>query len=328
MFTIINKSNNPYYNLAFEEYVLKNIVTDEDIILLWRNEPTVVVGRNQNTYEEINYDYLLKNNINVVRRISGGGAVYHDLGNINFTFITNTTTNSFAKLAIPIIKALKTLGINATFSGRNDILVNDKKFSGNAQYFYKKRMFQHGTLLFDTNLNMIPKVLNLDPSKVMSKGIKSYKSRVTNIKPLLSKPINIDQFMEYLLKFILKTEDISKKVLTLNEKQKQDIIDLMNNKYLTWEWNFGKSPQSTITKRMRFTSGKIVFHLLLKEGIIKSCKIEGDFFGKKDVCTLEELLINTPYTQEAIIEKLSKVDIDEYFLGLSLPDLITCLFAN
>src|SRR5690554_1895283 len=188
MYTIINRSTDPRYNLALEEYVLKYLDTTEDIILLWQNEPSVIIGRNQNTTEEINATYIKEHNIHVVRRISGGGAVYHDFGNLNFTFVTNNlreNLNNYRKFTEPVIQALNELGVPAEFSGRNDIVVEGKKISGNAQSYHKNRMFHHGTILFNANLEMVAKVLQVSADKIASKGIKSNRSRVTNILPYL-----------------------------------------------------------------------------------------------------------------------------------------------
>ena len=175
MKTIINDSKNPRFNLALEEYVLKYLDSDEDFVLLWQNENSVIIGRNQNTIEEINAAYVKTHDVNVVRRITGGGAVYHDMGNLNFSYVTNTlkdNLNNYRKFTDPVIKALNSLGVPAEFAGRNDIVVEEKKISGNAQSFYKNRMLHHGTILFDADLGMIADVLNVKPDKIASKGIK------------------------------------------------------------------------------------------------------------------------------------------------------------
>ena len=248
MLTIINEKTDPRYNLALEEYVLKKLPKDNDYILLWQNEPAIIIGRNQNTHEEINSRYVKEHNIHVVRRISGGGAVYHDFGNLNYTFVTNNTKdnlNNFRKFTEPVIKALNSLGVKAEFAGRNDILIDGKKFSGNAQTYYRDRMYHHGTILFDADLDMVAKVLQVKLEKIESKGIKSNRSRVTNILPYLEKPMTIKEFQNYLLTFILGTEDIESKTYHLTEEDYQNIDKLMKEKYATWEWNFGENPDFT-----------------------------------------------------------------------------------
>ncbi len=329
MITIINSSNDPRYNLALEEYALKNIKTNEDIILLWQNGPSIIIGRNQNTVEEINANYVKEHNINVVRRISGGGAVYHDFGNLNFTFITNNlkdNLNNYRKFSTPVINALQSLGVPAEFSGRNDILVEGKKFSGNAQSYHKDRMFQHGTILFDADLDMVGKVLQVHADKIESKGIKSNRSRVTNIKPYLTKDMDIKEFQNYLLEYFLETKDIESKTYKLTDEDYKNIEKLRDEKYATWEWNYGESPEFTIQKSNRYLGGKVNFNLNVKDGIIKECKIFGDFFGERDVKELEENLINKQFKEDVILDTFSKLPMDEFFFNITSQDLINCLF--
>lgn len=329
MITIINNNNDPRFNLALEEYALKNIETDEDIILLWQNEPSIIIGRNQNTIEEINAQYVKEHNINVVRRISGGGAVYHDFGNLNFTFITNNlkdNLNNYKKFATPVINALQSLGVPAEFSGRNDILVDGKKFSGNAQSFHKNRMFQHGTILFDADLDMVGKVLQVHVDKIESKGIKSNRSRVTNIKPYLHKTMDIKEFQNYLLEYFLETKDIESKTYHLTDEDYKNIQKLRDEKYATWEWNYGESPDFTIEKSNRYLGGKVNFKLNVSEGIIRDCRIYGDFFGERDISELEKALINKQFKEDVIRDTFSKLPMDEFFFNITIDDLINCLF--
>ena len=191
MLLINNTSTNAYFNLAMEEYFLKN--TTEDVFMLWRNESAIIVGKNQNTLSEINYEYVKENNIKVVRRQSGGGAVFHDLGNINFTFIScnDNSFSDFKRFTMPIIECLEDLNIHAEFSGRNDLLIDNQKFSGNAQYNYKNKVMHHGTLLFSSQINDLSSALKVKPSKFEGKGVKSVKSRVTNISNHLKKSMTI-----------------------------------------------------------------------------------------------------------------------------------------
>jgi lipoate---protein ligase len=199
MLLVKNHHTNPYFNLAAEEYLLKQ--RDEDFFMLWQNAPCIVIGKNQNAHAQIHHDYVKENDITVVRRLSGGGAVFHDLGNINFTFITKKNHNEaidFSPFTLPIIHALKDLNVNAEFSGRNDILIDGKKFSGNAQYYYKERLLHHGTLLFSGNLTDLAKALKPKPQKIEDKAVQSTISRVTNIKSHLSTPMTVQEFLQYL----------------------------------------------------------------------------------------------------------------------------------
>lgn len=329
MLTIINEKTDPRYNLALEEYVLKHIDSDEDFILLWQNEPAIIIGRNQNTLEEINRQYVEEHKIHVVRRISGGGAVYHDFGNLNYTFVTNNTKdnlNNFRKFTEPVIKALNSLGVNAEFAGRNDILIDGKKFSGNAQTYYKDRMYHHGTLLFDADLDMVAKVLQVKLEKIESKGIKSNRSRVTNILPYLEKKMSIKEFQSYLLTFILGTNDIKSRTYQLTEEDYKNIDKLMKEKYSTWEWNFGENPDFAIVKEKRFTGGKASFHINVSEGYIKDIKIFGDFFGRAEVSKLEEAFIGKKYEKQDISELLEKINLEDFIFNVTKDEIISLLF--
>lgn len=329
MLTIINEKTDPRYNLALEEYVLKNLPKDNDYILLWQNEPAIIIGRNQNTHEEINSKYVKEHNIHVVRRISGGGAVYHDFGNLNYTFVTNNTRdnlNNFRKFTEPVIKALNSLGVKAEFAGRNDILIDGKKFSGNAQTYYRDRMYHHGTILFDADLDMVAKVLQVKLEKIESKGIKSNRSRVTNILPYLEKPMTIKEFQNYLLTFILGTEDIESKTYYLTEEDYQNIDKLMKEKYATWEWNFGENPDFALTKEKRFAGGKVSFRLDVSEGYIKNVKIFGDFFGKTEVSKLEQVLKGVKFERESVEKLLDIITIEDFFYNITKEDIISLLF--
>lgn len=324
MLTIINNNTDPRYNLALEEYVLKNLPQD-DYILLWQNEPSIIIGRNQNTIEEINSEYVKKHNIHVVRRISGGGAVYHDFGNLNYTFVTKNSRdnlNNFRKFTKPVIDALRSLGVNAEFAGRNDILIEGKKFSGNAQTYHQDRMFHHGTILFDADLNMVSKVLQVKLEKIQSKGIKSNRSRVTNVLPFLENKMNIKEFQNYLLTFFLETEDIDSKTYKLSEADFLKIDKLYKDKYSTWEWNYGESPDYELEKEQRFAGGKVNLKLNVSEGAIKDLKIFGDFFGKKEVSELEVLLTGVKLTKENLINALKDIDINEYFYNVTMDEFI------
>lgn len=221
---IENNSIDPHYNLAFEEYIFKHLESDEDFVLLWRNGPSIIVGKNQNTIEEINLEYVKENNINVVRRVTGGGAVYHDLGNLNFSFITKPKSNDlidFQTYNVPIIKALQKLGVNCQLSGRNDLTIDGRKFSGIAQSIIKGKVLNHGTLLFDSELDALTKALNVKRDKIESKGIKSVASRVTNIKTYVIDDVDVLRFKELLLKSIFEYFNEPVEVYELSDEDKK-----------------------------------------------------------------------------------------------------------
>lgn len=326
MIYIPNDSVNPYYNLAFEEYVLSNMDPGEDYVLLWQNAPAVIVGKFQNTIEEINTKFIKERGIKVVRRMSGGGAVYHDPGNLNFTFIVKRNPNKlldFKEFTASIIETLKALGINAEFNSRNDLTIDGKKFSGNAQYVTKNRLLHHGTLLFNSNLDDLEKALNVSNDKIESKGIKSIRSRVTNISDYLKRDIDIQEFKTLLLKNIFAGGEI--KTYYLNPEDKASINELVKTKYGTWEWNYGESPEYNLKRSKRFNSGKVELMLYVKDGIIRECRIYGDFFGMGDISDIEHLLTGRKFKEEdirSVLAVLETVDIRHYFGGIALSELM------
>ncbi|MFB5167188.1 lipoate--protein ligase [Parageobacillus toebii] len=329
MLFIDNKGiTDPRINLAIEEYALKNLDINETYLLFYINEPSIIIGKNQNTIEEINTEYVEKNGIHVVRRLSGGGAVYHDLGNLNFSFITKDDGDSFLnfrKFTEPIIKALKKLGVNAELSGRNDIIVEGRKISGNAQFSTRGRMFSHGTLLFDSKIENIVSALNVKKDKIESKGIKSIRSRVANISEFLKEKMTIEEFRSVLLESIFgKDKDIPEYVLT--EEDWANIHKLSRERYQNWEWNYGKSPKFNLQHSHRFPAGQIDVRLEVQKGIIENCKIYGDFFGAGDVVEIEEKLIGKRYEKSEIEKALQDVDIKHYFGNIEKEEFINLIY--
>ncbi|MDD3705316.1 MAG: lipoate--protein ligase [Clostridiaceae bacterium] len=326
MLYIKNESTNPFFNLAMEEYLF-SLDDNNDYVLLWQNEPTIVVGKYQNTAEEINSEYVKEKNIHVVRRITGGGAVYHDLGNLNYTFISKGSEKKefdFRKFTMPIVKALEKLGVTAELSGRNDITIDQKKFSGNAQYVKQGKVLHHGTLLFNSKMEELVKALKVSEDKFQSKGIKSVRSRVTNIADYLSENISVSQFKELLLKYMLDedTELIEGqlKVADINE-----INSLMTNKYMSWDWNYGASPEFNVRQGKRFESGKVEVLINVKNGVIQSIKFYGDFFGSENPEEIEALLTGKRYNEDEIKAAIAPLNINDYFKGISPEELLSCI---
>ena len=317
----------PRINLAIEEYALKNLDINETYLLFYINQPSIIIGRNQNTIEEINTDYVDKNGVIVVRRLSGGGAVYHDLGNINFSFITKDDGESFSnfrKFTDPVVQALRKLGVNAELSGRNDIQVGDRKISGNAQFSTNGRMFSHGTLMLNSELDKVAQALKVKKEKIESKGIKSVRSRVANISEFLDHPISMSAFRQLLLESIFGGKEIPEYQLT--EKDWEKIRQISKERYQTWEWNYGKSPKFNLRHSRRFPVGTVDVRLEVNKGIIENCKIYGDFFGIGEVKDIEEKLTGCRYERAGIEKALEDTDIRHYFGNITKEDFISLIY--
>lgn len=320
----------PQINLALEEFALRNFGETDDYLLFYINEPSIIIGRNQNTLEEINSSYVEEKGIHVVRRMSGGGAVYHDLGNLNFSFITRYAKdklNNFFKFNEPVIRILNELGVPAEMSGRNDILAGGRKISGNAQFSTVRRMFSHGTLLFDSDLEEVVNALTVKMSKIASKGHKSVRSRVANIVEFLEKPMSITEFRQHLLDGLYQDRDKFETYrLTVDEWRK--VLDLRDEKYGNWDWNFGKSPAFNIQRAHRFPVGEIDLRLDVQNGHIKNLKIYGDFFGREPVTAIEEKLAGVRYTPADIGKALENVVIEDYFGQIEKAEFHNLIYGD
>jgi len=315
MIYIENHSLDPAYNLALEEYLLKTRTDMEDIFLLWKDEPTVVVGRNQNTIEEINQQYIEQHGIHVVRRLSGGGAVYHDDGNVNFTFIVrdeHRDTFDFPRFTQPIIAVLKELGIEAQDQGRNDITIDGKKFSGNAQVRYKDRLLHHGTILFNSSMEDMVACLQVGEDKYLSKGVKSVRSRVTNVSEHLLVHMDIQGFRNKLRDRIWLEGSEEATQYHLTNEDLQCIQTLKKDKYDTWAWNYGASPDFDVQRSQRFTWGKIYIRIKVTRGFIQHMAIYGDFFAIGEMNDLAGFFIGIPYEKNALGLSLASIPWRDY----------------
>ncbi|PTI43652.1 lipoate--protein ligase [Staphylococcus xylosus] len=318
-----NNITDPTLNLAMEEYVLKKMPKDDSYFLFYINRPSIIIGKNQNTIEEVNQSYIDEQGIDVVRRISGGGAVYHDTGNLNFSFVTDDDGNSFhnfQKFTEPIVEALKSLGVDANLSGRNDIQVGEAKISGNAMVKVKDRMFSHGTLMLNSELDEVQNALKVNPAKIKSKGIKSVRSRVANISEFLDEPIDINKFKSIILKSIFGETQVGE--YKIKDKDWEKIEKLSNEKYRTWEWNYGRNPKYNFEREEKFEKGFVQIKLDVKKGRIEHAKIFGDFFGEGDITELENALEGTMHEFDSIEEALSNYDIYHYFGDIDRHELI------
>lgn len=323
--------HDPTINLALEEYCVRNLDFDgEEYLLFYINDPSIIIGKHQNTIEEINKKYVDKHNIYVVRRISGGGAVYHDRGNLNFSFLTkhsDDSINNFKKFTQPIVDTLRELGINAELTGRNDITVEGRKVSGNAQFTNTKTMFSHGTILFNSHLEDVVEALNVKIDKIESKGIKSVRSRVANISEFLKEPMTIYELKEKIIKNIFKGYDIIP-VLELNYNQWNEVYKLSESKYRTWEWNYGRSPEFNLQRVYRFPFGQIDVRINAEEGKIKEIKFYGDYLAYGDSEDIEQILVGVKFDYEHVYAKLKNLNLANYFGDITAEEFADWLIRG
>ncbi|MRN51844.1 lipoate--protein ligase [Paenibacillus monticola] len=318
-------------NLAIEEYALKHLPMDDSYLLFYINSPSIIIGKHQNTIEEINQEYVKDNNIKVVRRLSGGGAVYHDLGNLNFSFITKDDGQSFhnfLKFTQPVIDYLQAMGVNAELSGRNDLQVGERKISGNAQFSTRGRMFSHGTLMFDLNLDDVQASLNVNPEKFKSKSTKSVRSRVANIKELLGTDITIEEFREGLLRSIFDMEPSEVPQYKLKPDDWLKIEEISKEHYQNWEWNYGLSPKSNVKHMRKFPAGLVDIRMDIEDALIQEIKIYGDFFGVGDVADVENALRGKRYAEVEVRQALAELDLGHYFGRIEPEDFIGLIFLE
>lgn len=321
-----NSNTDPYYNMAFDEYCLESLPIDEPVFYLWQNRPAVIVGFNQEVNTEVNLDYLKANDIALVRRVTGGGAVYHDLDNLNYTIVgrSEDLERDYPEYASLMMKALQALGVPATLSGRNDILVGERKVSGFAKRVCKNRLMVHGTLMYDVDLEVLTKVLNPSVTKLQSKGIASVRSRVANLSEYLPEIADVQMLSEQLEK-ILSGNDTDT-AYQLSEEDLANIQRLRDEKFAKWEWNYGRSPKATLVHSARLACGTVEVHLTLKENRISSCLFGGDFLGNLPASDVEKVLQGVAYEPDAIRECLSSIKISHYFDGVAADDLTRMMF--
>jgi lipoate-protein ligase A len=324
---LINTSTDPYFNLALDEYAMQHIDVGEDYFFLWQNEPAIIVGKNQNTAEEINPQFVEDNHIKVARRVSGGGAVFHDYGNLNFTIITNVGDLSkvdFKKYVQPVIKALESMGVKAEASGRNDILIDGKKISGNAQRQEKGRLMHHGTLMFDVNVEDMVRSLNVAEDKFISKAAKSVRARVTNIKDHLQPGTTLESFWQQLHHY-LSNEGKDAEIM-LTAAQRQEIQQIADERFASWDWTYGKSPEFNYRNSERFPGGKVDVMVDVEAGKIKNVRFLGDYLGVNDVYEVEAKLSGVRYDKVDVRAVLQSVNFASYFGTITVDELLHVLF--
>lgn len=318
------------YNLAFEEYCFRYLpLENEEYVILWNSHPSILIGKNQNAYQEINEKYVRENNVKVVRRITGGGAIYQDFENINFSFITKTKENEkldFKRYYIPIVNALKKIGVDAELSGRNDVTIDGKKCIGASQSVWQGRVVSDGSILFDVKLEELSKALNVRREKLESKGVKSVRSRVTNIKPYLKRDLSVMDFKAELLKAIFELENKQPVEYKLSEEELAGVRKIYEERFSRVEWNYGASPDAQYSHYERFPIGSVEIYFNVINAKIEDLKIHGDFFGTEDAGEIEKLLNGCEYNSKKITEKLANIDLHPYFGALENQQLADLFF--
>ena len=332
MLHILNSCTDPCCNLALEEYFLKQTPVTDDLVILWQNSPTVVIGRNQNAAVEINQPFIAERNIQVVRRLSGGGAVYHDLGNLNFTFITALAAvgrNNFSHFTLPIIDALASLGVKAEFTGRNDLTIEGRKFSGNAQYIHRGRLLHHGTLLFDTDMAVLAQALSGSDAKHSKPAVPSVRSRVTTIRQHLPPAITLADFEAALLKAIIANAEPPYRCYELSAADRQSIETIASKRYRDPVWTYGSAPLLyNRSSKQIFTGGTVQVLLNVQNETITQCKICGDFFATGDMDELSTALIDASFTRETVARVIESWLAEHSIHDITPDELLSCFFPD
>lgn len=321
------KTTDPDFNLALEQYVFDRMPRDRGYFMLWQNDNAIIVGRHQNTLAEINEAFVREHGIRVVRRLSGGGAVYHDLGNLNFTYIVDASGGVRLDLKLfcqPVADALGALGVQAEVNGRNDITIGGQKFSGNAQYVREGRVMHHGTILFDSDLSVVGQALKVDREKIAAKGVQSVQSRVTTVRPHLPKDASLAEFKALLLEKLFAGQPMERYELTAEDIEA--VEELRRERYGTWAWNYGASPAGTLIRRRRVEGcGTVEAHLLVEKGVITAVSFRGDFFSAVEPEALEGRLMGARPVREDFEEALEGVEVSQYFSGMDRETFLEIL---
>lgn len=320
-------TTDPSYNLAMEQYVFDCLPRDRMYFMLWQNDNSIIVGKYQNTLSEINLEAVERRGIRVVRRLSGGGAVYHDMGNLNFTFITDAASGTALDMKLfcqPVVRTLAALGVHAEVNGRNDITIDGKKFSGNSQYLRQGRVMHHGTIMFNSDLSVVSEALQVDPTKFQTKGVRSVRSRVTNVADHLDRPVSLPEFRRILLENILRENPGQPYPLTPEDLAA--VEKLREERYAAWDWNYGQSPACTVLRRRRVDGcGLVEAYISVDSGLISAIAFRGDFFSAVEPEELAPRFVGRTPDQAGFAAALEGVDVSRYFAGLQNDQLIEIL---
>lgn len=321
------QSTDPAFNLALEQYAFDALPRERSWFMLWRNRDAVVIGRHQNTLAEINEAAVKEKNITVVRRLSGGGAVYHDLGNLNFTFIQDAARGGRLNMGLfcrSVARALQAMGVDARVNGRNDITIGGQKFSGNSQYVREGRVMHHGTILYDSDLDTVAQVLRVDSEKIRAKGVASVRARVTTVRSHMPRPVPLEEFKARLLEEISRERPMEPYALTQADIAAVEAIK--RERYDRWEWNYGVSPPCDLLRRRRVEGcGTVEAHIHLERGRIAALTFFGDFFSAAEPDELARRLLGCPLREEDLRTLLEGADVSAYFSGLTAERLIGLL---
>jgi len=323
---INNTCTDPYFNLATEEYLLKNKA--ENIFMLWQNKPTVVVGKHQNIHAEINHDFITKRNIKVARRLSGGGTVYHDSGNLNFTYIMTGEEGKmvdFTKYTNDILQVLNNLGAKAERNERNDLIISETKISGNAEHIFKRRVIHHGTLLFNSDLEALDEAIRVKENKYADKAVQSVRSKVTNILSHLDAEMSMDEFRQELINYVLKRY-ANAGLYELDESEKPIIEKLKQEKYLTWDWIYGYSPKYVLQRKIEKPEGKLNIELSIKKGMVTDIKLVGSLLDEDELLRLRDNLLGERHDKDNFTKIIGQVIGDEVNKKSLATELINHLF--
>ncbi|MBR3502819.1 MAG: lipoate--protein ligase [Clostridia bacterium] len=320
MIYIETGSEDIFYNLSAEHYFAAQKKLGDTAFLIWRTTPTLVVGKYQNTLEEIRQDYADRHGIQVARRLSGGGTVYADRGGWMFTFIQpdDTAEISFRQYTQPIVDALRALGVPAGFNGRNDLMIEGRKFSGNAQYKLAGSTVHHGTLMFDVDIEQMVAATTVADEKIISKSIHSVRERVTNIADHLKTPMDAEAFKQHLIRFVMGENGARYEP---DEADRAEISRFAREKLATWDWRYGKNPKFSITRANRFPGGRIEFRLEVKDGLIAGAAVSGDFFAGEKADGLAAALTGCRYDRRAVRDRLAERGFDGVVYGITIDDM-------
>lgn len=318
-----SKNHNPYFNIATEEYFLKNF--DEDIFMLYVNEPSIIIGKHQNTLAEINYPFVKRNKIKVVRRLSGGGTVFHDFGNLNYCFIQKGEKNKlvdFKKFTKPIIDLLNQLDVPAKFAGKSDIVIENKKFSGNAEHVYRNKVMHHGTILYNAKIQDLSEAIRIDPFKYTDKAVKSNRSIVTNVADYLSQVIEINDFISIIFNHIQSTQKETQSY-ELKDTDNLHIESLIKEKYSQWNWNFAYSPKYDFNKKFTHKNDYLNLHFSVEKGIIHHVKVDTNYKLYEEIIPI---LDKIEHNEAAILSKMTSSYKSQNILGMSIDQFVEQLF--